>query len=197
MTKDQRHIRFQKAPSTTGGLRRFFKDKTICRRLEMKKLFLVSAIVLGFAGMSFAQLSGSQGINVDVSILKALKITSYGDASFGTTYAGVDSVILNPGSPASGQTAGTFVVNGEPNHAINVSFTSTSPAVTGAAVTFAPSLVGFTSNSQTSATSVGTSVPLDASTGDYYFWVGGTLRGITASAVSGSYSGTFTLTISY
>ncbi len=163
----------------------------------MKKLMLIAAMVLGFAGMSFAQMSGSQVINVDVSILHALTITTYSNANFGTTYAGVGSDTLNPVSPATGQTAGTFVVNGEPGHAINVSYTSTSPSVTGATVTYAPSLVGLNANTQASAGTLGASVNLDGSTGNFYFWVGGVLNGITSGAVSGTYSGTFTLSVAY
>lgn len=163
----------------------------------MKRLMLVAAMVLGITGMSFAQFSGSQPINVNVSILKALTITSYGDASFGTTYAGVDSLTLNPSTPASGQTAGTFVVSGEPGHVVNISYTSSAPAVTGASVTYTPSLVGYGSNNQASATNPGTSVTLDGTSGEYYFWVGGTLSGITSTASSGTYTGTFTLTVNY
>lgn len=163
----------------------------------MKKLMLVAVMVLGFAGSSFAQMNASQLINVDVSILKALTITTYGDASFGNTYAGVGSITLTPATPASGQTAGTFAVNGEPGRTITVSYLYTSPTVTGAAVTYTPSIVGLNTNTQASAATFGPSVSLDATTGDYYFWVGGTMTGITASAVSGTYSGTFTLQIAY
>ncbi len=163
----------------------------------MKNSMLVAAMVLGLAGSSFAQMSGSQLINVDVSILKALTITAYGNASFGSTYAGVGSITLTPATPGSGQTAGRFAVNGEPGRTITVSYLYASPSVTGATVVYTPSIVGLNTNTQASATTFGSSVSLDATTGDYYFWVGGTMTGISASAQSGTYNGTFTLQIAY
>lgn len=161
----------------------------------MKRLMLVGAMVLGLAGMSFAQTSANHAINVNIEVLKSLSITNPGNADFGITYAGVGSVTLNPNTPAAGQTAGTFQVAGEPDHSINVSYTFTSPAP----LTYSPTVVGDSvSTSQSTASSVGASASVNLNTsGDYYFWVGGTMSGIASGITTGTYQGTLTLTVSY
>ncbi len=163
----------------------------------MKKLLFAAALILGFSGMSLAQQSGTQTVNMSLSVYKGLTITSSTNGSFGSTYAGVGSITLTPNSPTAGQSAGTFIVNGDTSHVITVTYSSANPP--SSSLTYAPALYGYNANTQGSSTSVSsnTTVTLNPTTGDYYFWVGGTVSGISNSTTPGTYTATFTLTVSY
>lgn len=165
----------------------------------MKKLMLVAAMVLGFAGMSFAQSSGTQGINMSVDVISALTFTSHGDMSFGPVGAGTGAVTLNPASTTAGQTAGYFTVNGQSNQPITVTYTPPTTLISGTnSVPLSLALIGFNTNTVGSATGVssGTQVTLDATSGDYYFWLGGTVT-VASGQAAGTYTGTFTLQVAY
>ena len=164
----------------------------------MKKLLLVATMVLGFAGMSFAQTSGS--CSMTVNVVSALSISKVADLDFGTIGAGAGNVTLNPKSPTGAQVAGEFKVSGQGNTPINVSYSAPSILTgTGGNINFtSPNVVGSDTTIVSGATGVntGTQVTIGPSTNEYLFWVGGTIS-VPSGTAAGTYTGTFTIDVNY
>lgn len=164
----------------------------------MKKLMLVATMVLGFAGMSFAQLTANASANLKLQIVTAMSMSVNGSVNFGsfaTATNGTESV-----APASGA---VFTVSGTPG----ASFTVTLPVATSynlsngtTTITFTPTLeasVDGTTNSGTPST--GSAYTLGSSgtnSGKYYFLLGGSVT-LGGSESAGAYTGTYTLTATY
>lgn len=175
----------------------------------MKRLMLVAAMVLGFAGMSLAQSSANSGnITVSVNLIQSLTISptgaqtlSMGDAAIGAPSPSVDPT----GQNTTGTTATPleFTISGEASHTLTVNYPTTVTLSNGTDnLTFVPSVSG-TNQAGAQATSTvftgGSSSGETLSTsGAYYVYVGGTLSVATIPNQStGSYSGTFTISVNY
>ncbi|HUI29949.1 MAG TPA: DUF4402 domain-containing protein [Candidatus Acidoferrales bacterium] len=165
----------------------------------MKKLMLVAALVLVFAGMSFAQDHASSTATINANIQKGLTISvsnailDLGNLVAGTTPAAV--------SPLSG-TVPAFTVTGDGGHVVNVSYdaTVTLNGPSSATMTFNSDFKGDASGTQGSAGAVGATVTLSGAspaTGNYYFWLGGNVGSIDPAQAPGSYTGTFHVSVNY
>jgi len=167
----------------------------------MKKSMLVAAMVLGLAGLSFAQSSVSPQITIGANIVSALTVTTKSNMTFGNVGAGTGAVTLNPQALASGQTAGSFVVNGNLATPVTVTYSAPADLSDGSGHTVAwtaTNLIGFNQGTVGSATGVAsnTQVTLDATSGNYYFWLGGSINVINGQT-PGNYTTTFTLNVAY
>ncbi|HEY9165782.1 MAG TPA: hypothetical protein VIS48_06425, partial [Candidatus Kryptonia bacterium] len=67
----------------------------------MKNLILVSAMVLGIAGMSFAQNSASTNVNVSATVIQGITLTVSGTLNFGTVVAGTTPAALSANTNGS------------------------------------------------------------------------------------------------
>lgn len=155
----------------------------------MRKLMLTAAIVLGAAGMTFAQTNAT--VTVTATVITPVSITSGATLAFGNVTQGATATI-NPTS----SNAAELTVTGEASTPITISW-NTDVTLTDASgsnpITFSPSLYG----SETAFGSNGTSLTNSAnssgntySDGKYYITVGGSIN--TGTAPTGSYSTNYT-----
>lgn len=157
---------------------------------------MATAAVLLFPLGLNAQTSASQNLTVEAEVIKALALTKVtaGNLDFGLVAQGTNETIA-----ADGGSAIKFQANGQASTNVNVTFSGvTLNGPSGATMAFTPAVNGNSSDAQgsSSALSTGATVALDGTTGDYYFWVGGSVTA-GATQTTGSYTGTFTLTVAY
>ncbi len=162
----------------------------------MRRALLSLAAVLALVpARASGQSSASANLTVQATVIKALTLVkvSAGNLDYGLVAQGTTETVA-----ASSAGAIQFKANGEPSTPISVTYANATLTNGANTMTFTPAVIGFNTNTQGSAAAVasGGTVTLDATTGDYYFWVGGS---ITASATQapGAYSGTFTLSVAY
>ncbi len=166
----------------------------------MKELLLTTAIVLGAVGMSFAQNTANTSVNLDATVIQGISISATGSLSFGTIIAGTTPAALSAQTNAS---APVFTVAGDGGKQFNVSFANATLTGPGAAITFTPSVYGSSASAnQATSTSIVTGGMANlsgstGSTGNYYFWLGGSLSALPVNQTPGSYTGTWTLTVNY
>ena len=162
----------------------------------MKKLLLVAVLILTVSAMSFGQVTASQTANANLTVNAGISLTVTGGVVFGTVVQGQGSVV-NAATAAVANVA-AFTTAAAPSTAMTVTYSNTTLANGANTLTWTPSLVG-TNNAANRATapviSTGGSATTSA-TGNFYFWLGGTVSTVTATP-SGTYSGTFTLTVAY
>ena len=144
-----------------------------------------------------AQTSASANLTVQAQIVAGLSLTqnTAGALDFGVVGEG-STATIDPNAGASIE----FQATGEPGQLVTVTFANATLSDAGVnTLTFVPNLVGDASAANkavaTAITSGGT-VTLDATTGDHFLWVGGDIN-VPASQPTGTYSGTFTLTVAY
>ncbi len=161
-------------------------------------MILVAAALMLVPVAVSAQTTASATVTVQATVQRALSITPASNTlNFGTVVAG--AAVAPSVAPASGV---TFAVQGENSKGIyftyDASTTMTGPGATD--ITFAPSVIGGTTNVVGSASAV----PSEASvgslalsgTGNFYLWVGGSLT-VPGATVPGAYSGTWHLSVAY
>lgn len=161
-----------------------------------KILTLLTAGALALPAALQAQNSDSENLNVNVTVIKALTLTKTAGTNldFGTNAAGTTpaAIAYDAGVEfeADGQTSTSITVT----HSGSVNLTGP-----GADIAFTPDFRGFNENTPASATAVtsGTTRTLDATTGKYYFWLGGSLAALPATQTAGSYTATWTLSVAY
>ncbi|MCL4539871.1 MAG: DUF4402 domain-containing protein [Bacteroidetes bacterium] len=144
--------------------------------------------------------TATQTIDIRVTIIPTLSLAAAGSLDFGQIVAGTHppslSAQYDPNVPM-------FTAAGAPGKEISVSYHSTVTLSDchGHTLTFTPSVYGSSSQvNQTGSTPVPSGTELELSrgeTGNYYFWLGGMLKSVPRTKKSGSYKGTFTLTVSY
>jgi hypothetical protein len=151
--------------------------------------------VLALPGALNAQTSASQNLTVDATVIKALTLTKVtaGNLSYGLIAQGTTETVA-----ATAAGAIKFQANGEVSTGVSVTFAAATLSNGGNTMTFTPAVNGYASDTQGSSSAVtsGSSVTLDATTGDYFLWVGGSITAGGAQA-TGAYSGTFTLSVAY
>lgn len=146
--------------------------------------------ILAVAGRAQAQTSGSTVARA--TVLPAIATIGSNLAFGNTTPTAVKTVAATAG--------GTFRITGTPGVQVNVSFTF--PATLGHPLVAVGAWTGAQNSSPSAATSTpftpSTSpqtLPLNASNGRLYLWIGGTLT--TAAAPAGAYSAPIVLTVVY
>jgi hypothetical protein len=141
-----------------------------------------------------------QTIRIRVKILPTLYLSASGTLDFGDIVAGSPPPSL---SAQSDPNAPLFIAAGASGKRIYVSYHTTAPleGEHGHTLQFRPSLYGSDRQiDQSSSTPVlpeSNLILSGGSTGYYYFWLGGTLGPAPKMKQSGSYKGTFTLTVCY
>jgi len=174
--------------------------------LIMKKLMFAAALVLAIGEMSFAQSNASQNVPLAATVVQGLSTSISGQENFGTIVAGTTPNSLNARTATVGSSSGNIAlitVTGNGGQQITSTFSTTTLTGPGTAITYTPSVYGANSSSaQGTSTQVlnnGT-VNLSGSTGsagNYYFWIGGSLSALPVGQTPGSYSGTWTLSVTY
>ncbi|HUI29612.1 MAG TPA: DUF4402 domain-containing protein [Candidatus Acidoferrales bacterium] len=160
----------------------------------MKKFLAIAVLLTAFAASeSFAQATAV----VNLTVNNAISLTKTRDISFGIVPQGVTTVTINPVTGAGA--TGTFTLGASASTQMNVSWSSTDLASGGNTIGFA----GAGTASGNTVNVQGTSLPLTnpgifttSGTGAYFFWAGGTAT-LTPTQATGSYTGTYTLTVTY
>jgi hypothetical protein len=175
-------------------------------RQNMKKLMLIAAILLISFKMSFAQNSASQNVPLAATVIQGLSTTVSGEANFGTIVAGTTPNSLNAQSGTVGTNPGNIAlvtVTGNGGQQITITFSATTLTGPGTALTFTPSVYGANSaaaqatSAQVSTNGTANLSGTTGSAGNYYFWVGGSLSALPQAQTPGSYSGTWTMSVTY
>ena len=170
------------------------------RNLLAETLAVICLVALFGTRTSFAQNTASTGVAINANVIQGLTLTlSGGPLSLGTIVAGTTPAAIDPQKSSV-----LFTVAGNGGSAVKVSYSNvTLNGPSGATLTFTPNVYGSSSlTAQGASTSVssGTTVNLRGSSGsegDFYLWLGGNLSAVPAGQTTGSYSGTFTMTVSY
>ncbi len=149
----------------------------------------------------FAQYQTNQDIPVSATVIQGLSLMSTGTLDFGLIVAGTTP----PSLSAQSGTAPEMTAAGSGGRRVTVTYSSTATLNDsyGNTLTFTPSLYGASaSTDQAGAAAIlsGQTVRLSGNrrvTGYYYFWLGGSLNPPPSGQPPGTYTGTFTLTVSY
>jgi hypothetical protein len=165
---------------------------------------LVVMLVVLFASNIQAQTLANANLPTSASVITALSITKTANLAFGNVGQGVTAVIDPKGSGHSyvGSTAtvGAFTVLGEPSTPVIISWPATLDMTTGGHTITVTFRVNGDTDPAKQATSAktnftsGTACTTDATTGNYYLWVGGSLP---TGGNSGSYSSSANFTVEY
>ncbi|HSL71614.1 MAG TPA: DUF4402 domain-containing protein [Longimicrobiales bacterium] len=159
-----------------------------------KIVVMAAAMLLGTTGAALAQTSDSDNAIVTLDVVAALSLTTTQNLDLGVTTAGTNATVL-PTATA----AGAFTAAGQANTPITVTYPATvNLAGPGANIVFTPSLTGDPSAANqagAAAVASGSTVTLSG-TGGHFFWLGGTAT-VPVGQASGTYSGTFTLSVAY
>ena len=169
----------------------------------MKKLLLSAIVILGFSAFSFGQATA----NASATIIRPITISKIGDLSFGNISAGVAGTVTL--DPATGnRTASTgvvlpptqtgtvsladFTVSGEGGSLYTITLPSSDQSITSGA----NSITLNTCTSSLGSTNIGTLSSTIGNAGTQDVKVGATLNLLTTTA-TGSYTGTFSVTVNY
>jgi hypothetical protein len=163
--------------------------------VNARTLILTAAAVaaLGFAGSASAQITANANATVTLRVYSNLVLTKNSDLNLGITNPGTDKTVA-----ATAAAAGKFTVGGQASVPVTVTYPSSVSLTSGAnSLSFAPEINGHSADAQGSSAAVssGSSVTTSAS-GAYYVWLGGTAT-VAAAQPTGTYAGTFTLSIAY
>lgn len=162
------------------------------------------AVVLGlllFVGSTSAQSATDDATGkAFINVIGSLSVVAEFQLDFGTIVVGsANSVTLDPntGAVTAGDgnvTVGKFQIFAADKSTITIDYTATDPDTN---IGFTPSVVGDKgNNNQATAAALNSGDNVQTNNnGRYRVWVGGTLD--LTGATAGSYSGSFTLTITY
>jgi hypothetical protein len=169
----------------------------------VKRFLFIFAMIGFFASLTANELFAQQPVyasataQVTLAVNVAPALTKNRDMSFGTVNQGVTSATVNP--VTDGNKAAMFTLSASANTPVTVTYTTTD-------LTSGPNVISFNSggvlsgnnvNVQASSTSVPTNSTVTTNgTGYYYFWAGGTAT-LAINQPAGTYSGSFTLQVSY
>lgn len=162
----------------------------------MRRLTFALLLVSVLAVHSNAQ-TGNASATVTLTVTATVTVTNVRGLNFGTHVQ--DSTAATVDANNGGTNAAYFTLQTSANHTSTVSYNYTSLASGSNTITWTPTLVGANNSaSQTTAGPVANNGTITTnSSGFYYFWVGGTTAPITNTTPPGTYTGTFTLTITY
>ncbi|HET8654138.1 MAG TPA: DUF4402 domain-containing protein [Longimicrobiaceae bacterium] len=142
-----------------------------------------------------AQSTANADATVNATVIAALTITNDNGLDFGQVAKGASYTV----DAKTGATAAKWTVGGEAGASISVSYDASIPLVAGTdTITVTPDVAGSATDTQSGATTLasGDSGTLDATTGAYYVWMGGSLT-VPSAVAAGAYTGTATLTVTY
>lgn len=166
----------------------------------MARLALSAFLVFSTIGSCecFAQRTASATAAVTVNVVRGLAITESKGLSFGQLPQGSGTHTILSTSPG----VGSFTVSGEPGASVSITFpnTVTLQDPDGDLLAFSPEIPIWNSeNSQSSNQQVFPAVTGGhaslSSNGTLYVWFGGSIN--TDNAATGSYSGQYTITVTY
>lgn len=164
-------------------------------RIRILTLLAAGALVVPTAAQ--AQSSASGDLNVNVTVIKALTLTKIvgTDLDFGTNAAGTTPAAIAHADGVQFEADGQANTSITVNHDGNISLTGGG----GDPIPFTADFRGFNTNTSGSAAAVadGATVTLDATNGNYFFWLGGSLAALPANQVAGSYTAIWTLSVAY
>ena len=155
-------------------------------------------MVLGFAGMSFAQVTGTA--NLQVQVVTAMTMTVSGSLDFGSVPQGT----LTSPAVAVGNGA-TFTVSGTDSASFEITLPTAPTQLTnvndGTKIDFTPvlkcSVDGTTTGNNAADNTTYTLGALTSKNpGKYYFLLGGSVS-VLSTSTAGVYKGTYTLTATY
>ncbi len=198
--KNQMLKRLFKSSNATSQDRKRHRFDVALPNLRPAALLVYSFVFFVAASTAYAQNTANTNVPVTATVIQGLTLTvSGGPLDFGNVVAG-----STPSSISAQSSSVLFTVSGNGGSSVSVTYSNvTLNGPSGATLNFTPSVYGSSSSTgQSSSTSVGsgTSVSLSGSTGSgggYYLWLGGSLGSIPTSQTTGSYSGVFTMTVSY
>ena len=162
------------------------------------------AVALGLLVLFLVNAANAQSSNVAVTASVVAPVST--TLSGGSDGAGTlnFSLVLDGSTgtvnPNTSSSAGLFTIGGGAGMLMNLSFTTsvTLSDSTYTPLTFTPQVVGDTLSSNQStapALSSGGKITI-SSTGSYYIWLGGSVV-VPSGQAGGTYTGTFSLTVSY
>lgn len=188
------NLRTRQCPRIVSGL------FGILSRLHINVSMATFVVLLAAASVSEAQTSANANVTVTATVIQGLTIAvTGGPLDFGNIVAGTTPAPINAQSSSV-----LFTVTGNGSSQVTVTYSGVSlNGPSGATLNFTPSVYGSSSQSgQSTSTEVtsGSTVNLSGATGsggNYYLWLGGNLGSVPTSQTTGSYTGTFTVTVSY
>ena len=174
----------------------------------MKKLLLAAAMVLGLAGMSWAQNKGTGSADVAANIVAGISLTSpsktltFGNASGVIVQGGYAATDTNIATTSSGAVMFTLKYDG--TQPVTVTFTNDPVSLTATGgstgVEFNPAMGYSTTNTNASVNNItsGTAFTLTGGVHDQtlYLFLGGNVTGISG-ATPGDYTGTCQVQVAY
>jgi hypothetical protein len=154
---------------------------------------LVAVAALGAVANAGAQNSPTTHTSVALRVYANLSLTKNADLDLGITNPNADVTVA-----ASSASAGKFTVAGQGSVPITVTYPASISLTSGAnSLSFAPSIAGLDADTQGSASAVSSGSTVNTSAGGaFYVWLGGTAT-VGVSQATGSYTGSFTLSIAY
>ncbi len=159
----------------------------------------IAAICLIYACAAQAQVAADA--SASVTIVGGLSITTVSNISFGTVTAGDGTITVDPTTAPTGTASvGQFLVSGTRRTDIAATYPNTIVLTEpdgSNTLTYTTSVVTEDNNDASTASAYisGSTVQLD-NDGNRYFWVGGDVT-VGPSTAGGTYTGIFTLTVSY
>lgn len=148
-------------------------------------LLFVAMVLFGTCGMAFAATSAN--FNIKVQILSPIEIQAVNGLDFGRVFKGSPATTVDPANPLAGTVPAAFQVLGEQNNQFVITLPTSANISDGIDTLVVDNFVSTLTNN--------TGV-LDTN-GQATFKVGATLQAINATATSGIYSGSATVTVAY
>jgi hypothetical protein len=168
-------------------------------KFTLKSLLAGSALVaISFGATSAQAATNSASANANATIVSAVTITKNTDLNFGTAVSGASagSVVIAP-TAAGTQLCTTVICTGGGNTSAQFTLAG---AATYTAVMTIPATATLTSGANTMTATLSNSLVANklvlTGTAADTFYVGGSLA-VAASQATGSYAGTFTVTVAY
>lgn len=162
----------------------------------MKKLFAIAVAITVFATSELFAQTGAANANVYLRMISGPSLTKVSDLTLPNSVVGVTSVSVNP--ITDGSAAAYIILSANASTPVTVTFSSSPLVLAGQpTIPFTGTLAGNSTDVQASATDIISASSVTAnSSGQYYFWAGGTATPIPAQG-PGNYVGSFTLDVSY
>jgi hypothetical protein len=160
----------------------------------MRKILLSVIMLISFTvSETFAQSATAVG-DVYMSVNDEISLTKIRDLNMGYVVQGVTSVNINP---LTSNASAYFTFAASPNSFAAVFYSSTNLESGSNTIAFTGNLVGNDNTAQNLSTLVrsGATITTNAS-GNYYLWAGGTAS-LAPDQPIGTYSGSFTISVTY
>jgi hypothetical protein len=135
----------------------------------------------------------NQTADASIEVMGGLSVTKITDLGFGTIYPQAGLTTVTEVNPRTDPNAASFEVISFNGAIIFVSWTVTQP---GQGLIFIPEVTSHGSNAALSATLTEGSFFTVSQNNHHYIWVGGKLE-VLPDVLPGSYSGTFTISVTY